>query len=219
MPRIIQQRRGSTSGISSILGAAGELFVDTSLVTVVVHDGVTTGGTTLATQSYAQNATPVATSSTLGKVRPDGTSVLINSGVISIQAFVTGMIMMWSGSIATIPSGWSLCNGSAGTPDLRDKFVVGAGTLYNPGDAGGTSDAIVVSHSHTITDPGHKHTYTTPSGTQNTLSGTPSTNPFTGTASTQTTVTSTGITVDTAGQSGTNKNLPPYYALAYIMKL
>jgi len=48
MPRVIQQRRGSTSGISSILGAAGELFVDTSLVTVVVHDGVTTGGTTLA---------------------------------------------------------------------------------------------------------------------------------------------------------------------------
>ena len=90
MPRIIQFRRGTTSGLSTVLGAAGEIFVDTSLVTVVVHDGVTTGGTTLATQSYAQSAAPIATTSTLGKVRPDGTSVLINNGVISVGVTVTG---------------------------------------------------------------------------------------------------------------------------------
>ena len=48
MTRIVQHRRGTTTSLSTILGAPGELFVDTSLVTVVVHDGVTTGGTTLA---------------------------------------------------------------------------------------------------------------------------------------------------------------------------
>ena len=48
MTRIVQFRRGTTSGLTSILGAPGELFVDTSLVTVVVHNGITTGGVTLA---------------------------------------------------------------------------------------------------------------------------------------------------------------------------
>lgn len=87
--RVVQHRRGTTSSLSTILGAPGELFVDTSLVTVVVHDGVTTGGVTLATQSYAQSAAPVATTSILGKVRPDGTSVLITSGVISVATVQT----------------------------------------------------------------------------------------------------------------------------------
>lgn len=54
MPRIIQFRRGTTSGLSTVLGAAGEIFVDTSLVTVVVHNGVTTGGVTLARNADVQ---------------------------------------------------------------------------------------------------------------------------------------------------------------------
>lgn len=48
MARIVQFRRGTTTSLSTILGAPGELFVNTSLVTVVVHDGITTGGVTLA---------------------------------------------------------------------------------------------------------------------------------------------------------------------------
>lgn len=48
-----------------------------------------------------------------------------------------GGIIMWSGSIASIPADWALCDGTNGTPDLRDKFVVGAGSAYNVGDAGG----------------------------------------------------------------------------------
>ena len=222
MTRIVQFRRGTTSSLSTILGAPGELFVDTSLVTVVVHDGVTTGGTTLARNADVQTLSSVAatkaTSSTFGIVRADGTSVLITSGVISIQAFYTGMIMMWSGSIATIPSGWALCNGSNGTPDLRNRFIVGAGSTYNPADTGGTSDAIVVSHSHTITDPGHFH-YWGGGGNAQVGNDNGGANANGGSTAFATSTNYTGITgTNTTGQSGTNQNLPPYYALAYIMK-
>jgi hypothetical protein len=93
MTRIVQHRRGTTSSLSTILGAPGELFVDTSLVTVVVHDGVTTGGVTLARNADVQTLSSVAatkaTSSTFGIVRADGTSVLITSGVISVATVQT----------------------------------------------------------------------------------------------------------------------------------
>ncbi len=76
-----------------------------------------------------------------------------------------GMIMMWSGSIATIPSGWHLCDGTAGTIDLRDRFVVGAGISYTVGVTGGSatntlSVANLPAHNHPISDPGHAHATT-----------------------------------------------------------
>lgn len=144
-------------------------------------------------------------------------------------AFSTGMIMMWSGTIATIPTGWVLCNGSNGTPDLRNRFVIGAhsdsaGVAYSTvtgsnTTSGGTKDAIVVSHTHTatVTDPGHNHTFSYEPGLAQTGSGR---NGVGGTTPFSTNTVTTGITVanSTEGSSGTNQNLPPYYALAYIMK-
>jgi hypothetical protein len=65
--------------------------------------------------------------------------------VLSAGSFVgngtipVGGIIMWSGSVNDIPAGWTLCNGTQGTPDLRDRFVVGAGKSYNPGQAGGST--------------------------------------------------------------------------------
>ena len=226
MAKTLIFRNAPTTGLASIVGSQAELFVDTTLKTVVVMDGVTSGGTTLARNADLNTvssnayiaATTKATSSTFGIVRADGTSVLITSGVISIQAFFTGMIMMWSGSIATIPSGWALCNGSNGTPDLRNKFIVGAGSTYNPADTGGTSDAIVVSHSHTITDPGHFH-YWGGGGNAQVGNDNGGANANGGSTNFATSTVPTGITgTNTTGQSGTNQNLPPYYALAYIMK-
>ena len=137
----------------------------------------------------------------------------------------SGAILLWSGSIGSIPAGWYLCNGSNGTPDLRDRFVVGAGSTYAVDGTGGSADAIVVSHTHTatsaVTDPGHTHTYNT-YGQLNTGTGsgsdvfaTPVTSANTGSNTTGVTV---ATTVATAGTSGTNANLPPYYALCYIMK-
>jgi hypothetical protein len=152
--------------------------------------------------------------------------------------FPSGGIIMWSGTIATIPSGWYLCNGSNATPDLRNKFIIGAfsdtaGVAYTTvtganTQTGGSKDAIVVSHTHTatstVTDPGHLHTLPNDSvGTQDlpTIQPTPSsdesftTNPGTGTATTGITVATTNAST---GSSGTDANLVPYYALAFIMK-
>lgn len=61
-----------------------------------------------------------------------------------------GMIIIWNGSVVTIPSGWQLCNGTNGTPDLRDRFVVGAGGSYAVGDIGGATSTNLL-HSHTPT--------------------------------------------------------------------
>lgn len=141
------------------------------------------------------------------------------------NAFVAGMIMLWSGSSASIPSGWLLCDGSNSTPDLRNRFVVGAGSTYAVGATGGSADAIVVSHTHSVTDPGHVHDLTgtraynvslndiqmTTLAPNNTGQGSPVT-------STSLQSATTGITIASAGSSGTNANLPPYYALCYIMK-
>ena len=82
MAKIVQHRRGTTSSLTSILGLAGEIFVDTSLVTIVVHDGVTTGGTRLA---RASDVATVATSSSIGTVRVDGSSILVTAGTISVN--------------------------------------------------------------------------------------------------------------------------------------
>lgn len=84
-----------------------------------------------------------------------------------------GGIIMYSGLAADLTANWKICDGTAGTPDLRDKFIVGSGSAYALAATGGSKDAIVVSHSHTlsgntstesathshaVSDPGHSHT-------------------------------------------------------------
>lgn len=170
-------------------------------------------------------------------VLKDSTGVTIGTydniyGIVGVQTAVgttipAGMISLWYGAIGSVPTGWYLCDGSNGTPDLRDRFIVGAGSTYSVSQTGGSADSIVVSHTHTasststVTDPGHLHSVP--------LSGTAGGSAFgrsggsslpdqnTGTATTGITV-ATSTTVNAAGVSGTNANLPPYYALAYVMK-
>jgi hypothetical protein len=134
-----------------------------------------------------------------------------------------GGIFLWSGSIGSIPAGYVLCNGSNGTPDLRDRFVVGAGSTYAVDATGGSANAIVVSHTHTatsaVTDPGHTHSYASAVFNCNQNSGQVQAGvTTTGTTASNTTGITVATTVDTAGTSGTNANLPPYFALCYIMK-
>jgi hypothetical protein len=62
----------------------------------------------------------------------------------------SGVIVMWSGTLSSIPSGWALCDGTNGTPDLRDRFIYGWSDGVNPGGTGGA-----VSHSHTVNPHSH----------------------------------------------------------------
>ena len=134
----------------------------------------------------------------------------------------SGMILLWSGSIGSIPAGYLLCDGTSSTPDLRNSFIIGAGSTYSVNQTGGSADAIVVSHTHTatstVTDPGHFHGgVKVTSGGQNINA-----NPGVSTADGNTSSAVTGITVATtnatSGTSGTGANIPPYFALCYIMK-
>ena len=149
---------------------------------------------------------------------------ILQSAPAVSATFTAGMIIIWSGSLGSIPSGWVLCDGTNATPDLRDRFIAGAGNTYAVGAVGGSADAITVTHTHTatsvVTDPGHTHTNDAIYfGTGGIASSTGGSNLVVG-ATINSAV--TGVTVATtnanAGTSGTNANLPPYYALAYIMK-
>jgi hypothetical protein len=81
--------------------------------------------------------------------------VLTSNGASALPtmqaAFISGMIILWSGSVVSIPAGWLLCNGASSTPDLRDRFVVGAGSTYAVDATGGSADATLPTHTHTAT--------------------------------------------------------------------
>ncbi len=65
-----------------------------------------------------------------------------------------GTIAMWAGTIADIPSGWALCDGDGGRPDLRERFVQGAADGVEAGATGGSATAAPANHSnHTVTQP------------------------------------------------------------------
>ena len=81
------------------------------------------------------------------------------SGLSGIEAFVTGMIILWYGNTGNIPTGFVLCDGNNNTPDLRDKFVVGAGSAYSPNNTGGSSsttlsESQLPSHNHSVSVSG-----------------------------------------------------------------
>ena len=151
-------------------------------------------------------------------------AVTLTGGIAGGGFIPTGGIIIWSGAANAIPTGWVLCNGSNSTPDLRNRFVVGAGSTYAVAATGGSADAIVVSHTHTatstVTDAGHVHAVQYSESTTGTGFHGESGDTSTGTFNTNSAT--TGITVATTnastGDSGTNANLPPYYALCYIMK-
>ncbi len=145
------------------------------------------------------------------------------SGTVTAPAFSgngtlpLGGIIMWSGAIANIPSGWALCNGQTVnnqlTPDLRDRFIVGAGNAYAVKAIGGSQSVTLAVPNL----PAHSHTYTDFYFGQNSdnwkSGGDNSPGDYTGYS------TSTTRTTDNTG-SGTAFDIrPPYYALAYIMRV
>jgi microcystin-dependent protein len=168
------------------------------------------------------NAVPIANG---GTGATTASSARTNLDVAqAVYAVPSGGIIMWSGSIASIPAGWLLCNGSSGTPDLRDRFLIGAGSTYGVGGTGGSANATLPSHNHTatstVTDPQHNHTVQAGFGLANTgnyLQIAPNYAQDFGINNNSTGITVT-TSISTEGNSATNANLPPFYALAFIMK-
>ena len=174
-----------------------------------------------------------------------------STGVMSFSApsaFVSGMIILWSGNTGNIPTGFVLCDGQNGTPDLRNRFVVGAGDAYNPGNTGGSKDAAVITHthglnhnhtyssstssdthSHGINDPGHSHTMSARWHNSVNSGGALSFKDVANSNQIQSNTTGISINSDshnhslsgTTGGTGSGsaiENRPRYYALCYIMK-
>ncbi len=87
------------------------------------------------------------------------------SGLTGIESFVTGMIILWSGAANNIPTGFVICDGNNSTPDLRNRFVVGAGDSYSVGNSGGSNDVTLStsqlpSHDHSFSgSQSHDHGY------------------------------------------------------------
>ncbi len=166
----------------------------------------------------------------------DGVTSALQTQITS-SLFPAGGIILWSGSTASIPSGWVLCNGSNSTPDLRDRFVVGAGSSYAVNATGGASSVTLATsqipaHNHsassssstTINDSGHSHSISAlrPSEGGNTISTSTGGTAVTASTNSATTgitaSTSTSTSIGNTGGGGSHENRPPYYALAYIMK-
>jgi len=191
-------------GSTSAGGAVSEVQVQTAMI---ADSAVTTAK---INDSAVTTAKINDESVTLAKLDP------------SINFFPSGGIVMWSGTIANIPTDWVLCDGTNGTPDLRDRFIVGAsddtgtgvtfnvtnGALsgtYGVGNTGGE-----VAHQLTVDEmPTHRHSelYNTASSGQDQA----------GSGSGDNDNTSSGNTGFTGGNNY-HENRPPYYALAFIMK-
>ena len=156
--------------------------------------------------------------------------------------FPIGGIIMWSGNSATVPNGWAICDGENNTPNLTNKFVVGVGTQFGNTSVkatGGSPNAVVVQHTHTDdgTFANHRHQYLLDDNTQGyepnidnirigscinsggAEGGGCLVSDLTSRPKTAANVSITSIGISNAGESGTNKNLPPYMALYYIMKV
>lgn len=277
----------STGGLTKATLTAGANVTITNAGGAITIASTGGGGGGVTSVSAVSPVTSTGGSTpTIGFISPGAANnVLASNGTnwVATQLVPTGVITLWYGSIASIPTGWLLCNGANGTPDLRDRFIVGAGSSYAVSATGGSANATLVSHdhsfsgsgsastssalgthnhgfsgttanagthNHTVNDPGHFHSFAlfapnggggNPGGDLNTSAPT---NYNTNAAFTGISINSAGDhnhtfsgttagadlshshsvslsvsgSTSAAGSSATNANLPPYYALAYIMK-
>lgn len=155
-------------------------LVTGSVTNFSVTGNLTTSGNATVGGNLAVTGTSTFTGIPTGPTAAYGTNTTQLATTAFVQASVpAGVIVLWSGSIASIPTGWLLCNGASGTPDLRDRFVIGAGSTYAVGATGGAATVTLAttnlpSHTHSVSatgttgteSVGHTHTWGAQTGGQ-----------------------------------------------------
>lgn len=207
-----QALRSGDAGNLIEIGTDDGLYVSPDIGETIPWDGVT---------DKPESYTPSAHAATH---LPGGADPLTFSPIPS------GIIMLWKGSAAAIPTGWALCNGSNGTPDLRDRFVLGAGGSYAAGTTGGSATATTSGTTQTPQDisnaPRHGHSF--PCAFDVSKSGGSGSTicahigyavPGPAIVAIGTTQAGSGTTSHTHAFNATVATIPPFYALCYIMKL
>ena len=204
---------GSTGNLPNQVDAGLKYNPSTNLLTTTVTTAQVAQNLT-GTPSISVNAITASGSVTASSFIGDGSNLTnIQAGqVVGNSIFVQGMIIMWNSTVATIPTGFVLCDGSNGTPDLRGRFVVGhhpSNNDYDINDTGGSESVTLTvaqmpSHKHDTTFDNKKYF---PGGGSTSIS-------FGGAG---------GYPADTFSMSNegggqSHENRPPYYALCYIMK-
>ena len=196
-------------------------FTDTGITSTYIcvanstGNAPSSGGTVHASWNYMAKgvADPIPTQSgQSGKYLQSNGSAL---SFQSVEAFVSGMIIIWSGAANAIPTGWVLCDGTNGAPNLQGRFVVGYHSSngdYDVGDAGGV-ETVTLTESHM---PAHTHTATTKgsSGSHAWTQFGPGRNDWNYPGEN----TRGSATTHSTGGGTAHENRPPYYALCYIMK-
>ena len=249
---------GVSSAISTALGDYYTSSATDSAITTALSSYYTSTGTDSAISTALGDYAPLESPALTGTpsaptpVTTDDSTTIATTGFTQalMQAMLpAGVITMWSGSILTIPAGWVLCDGTNATPDLRNRFIVGAGDDYSVADNGGEAHSTLTTaelpgHTHTGTtdlDGGHDHfvangdtvnATSSPLSASNTIgkNGSQAATSFNyligGTATTATQGLTSAeadhthtFTTASTGDGDAFENRPPYYAIAYIMKV
>lgn len=196
---------GSGAPTTATEGAAGQHYYDSSTGKEYVCKGKNSSGEYIWSSAGASDASDLTYN---GQPLDEYLSNVEDNVDKALLLPPVGVIVLWSGAANTIPAGWALCNGQNGTPDLRDRFVIGAGLAYTVGATGGEETVTLTAkqipeHTHSLdgfsTQKGY---YAASSGSYQPLVNRGS--------SVQTTAT---------GSGNAHNNMPPYYALCYIMRI
>ena len=229
---ILAQKSGTTLYIGlTVDNSSGEISPRQALLAVpyAIHAAdaaAASGDFTVEGQTTLKGGLAVQGGVNAGAVSATSLSVTGNISAGTAGAFSgygtipVGGIVMWSGSASNIPDGWKLCNGSNNTPDLRNRFIVGAGDEYGVGHTGGQKQVTLTTNEM----PRHYHEYVGDDQLRNIESG----------CSTLMRYTSTRYDADSrtggnyysgvfgtsyAGSGQAHENRPPYYALCFIMRV
>ena len=172
--------------------------------------------TATVTQALTANSVTVTGAASAGSVTTTGNATV--SGNLTVSGTLSGFgiapvgsIIMWSGSVANIPNGWVLCNGLNGTPNLLNRFIVGAGGNYSVGQIGG-ADAVTLTVQQM---PSHNHAYKFTGA--DTSGSYKHDNFFYNQHGKYSDLTNTKYT-EYSGGGQAHENRPPFYALCFIMR-